>query len=103
MNEFFTWEYLGSFAGIVAFLTLFIQFTKMPLDRVWKLPTRLVLWVVALVLLLVVAYFNGGITPEKLALTLFNAVLVAWTAMGAYEGVISKFEKAFNDEEKPPG
>jgi uncharacterized membrane protein YqhA len=102
LENFFTWEYLGSFAGIVAFLTLFIQFTKMPLDKVWKLPTRFVLWFVAAILLLVVAYFNGGITPEKVVLTLLNAVLVAWTSMGAYESVVSKFVKA-TEEEKPPG
>lgn len=92
MNEFFTWDYLGSFAGVVVAVTLIIQFAKWPLDNVWKVPTRYVVWAVSYALLLVAAYFTVGVTLEKAVLSLFNAVLVAWTAMGAYEATFKKIE-----------
>jgi hypothetical protein len=115
MDKFFTWEFLGSFAGIILFLTLLIQFTKIPLDNLvfklfgksLRLKTRFVLWVVTVILLCITGYFVGGLTADKIAIIPFNAVLVTWTAMGAYESAstIKKIEALSTQGygKKPPG
>lgn len=100
-TEFFTWEYLGTVAGAVAFIVLFIQFTKVPLDHVVfklfgkeaRLPTRFVVWLLALIILLVAAYFTVNIAVDTIIRSIFNATLVAWTAMGAYEATFAKVEQ----------
>ncbi len=92
MNNFFTLDYLGTFAGIVAIITLIIQFTKMPLDRIWKIPTRFVVWVLSYILLVAVSILTDNFTAEMTVLNALNAVLVAWTAMGAYEVTFKKIE-----------
>jgi hypothetical protein len=112
MDKFFTWEYLGSLAGAVAVVLLIIQFTKVPIDRVilrifgqsFRLPTRLLVFLLALVILITAAYFLGTLTMETAVISIFNAVLVAWTAMGAYETTFSKIEKKSSTsvpEDKP--
>ena len=83
-----------------------VQLLKLPLDRVWKVPTRMVAYMVALVVLVLAQVFGGGITWDKLALCLINAVLVSLSAMAAYEVAIggvekSKIEDAAEGTDKP--
>ena len=84
-TEPFTWQALGTIAGCTAFALLFVQFIKAPLDKVWKIPTRLLVYVVCLVLMVASAAFGGGLTPENAALAIVNAVIPTLAAMGAYE------------------
>jgi hypothetical protein len=100
-TEYFTWEYLGSLAGAVAVIVLLIQFMKMPLDNLViklfgneaRLPTRLAVWLLAVIILITASYFTGNLTVNTAILALFNAILVAWTAMGAYEATFAKIER----------
>ena len=92
-TEPFTWEALGTIAGCTAFALLFVQLIKAPLDKVWKIPTRALVYVVCLILMLASATFNGGLTIESAALAVVNAVIPTLAAMGAYELVFAKLDK----------
>ena len=92
-TEPFTWQALGTIAGCTAFALLFVQLIKAPLDKVWKIPTRLLVYVVCLVLMVASAAFGGGLTPENAALAIVNAVIPTLAAMGAYEITFGRKEK----------
>lgn len=101
MKEYFTWEFLGTMAGVVAAVTLIVQFLKLPIDKVWKIPTRYIVFAISLLILFVVLYFTDVITPDKVALTILNAFVVAMASMGAYDVTFKKIEE--KKENKPPG
>ena len=85
-TEPFTWAALGTIAGCTAFALLFVQVIKAPLDKVWKIPTRALVYVVCLVLMLLSAVFSGDVfTWNTALLAAVNAVIPTLAAMGAYE------------------
>lgn len=94
-GEPLTWPYLATIAGATAATLLIVQFLKVPLDRVWKIPTRAFVYVIALVLLLGGTYFTTGLTVDTTFLTAVNAVIVALTAYGAYEVTFRKLEQKY--------
>lgn len=99
MNEYLTWEYLSSFAGIVAAVTLIIQFTKMPLDRIWKIPTRFVVLIISVALLFAVEWVTKGfVEPEKIILLLLNGIVVSMASMGAYEVTFKKYVESIQQK-----
>lgn len=75
----------GDDCGVHGFCVAVVQLIKAPLDKVWKIPTRLLVYVVCLVLMLASAAFDGGLTAENAALAVVNAVIPTLAAMGAYE------------------
>lgn len=84
MQEFFTWAMLGTYAGAVLATTLITQLIKEWLKSV---PTRIVSYVIALVVLLAAAAFNNALTLADGALCLFNAVIVSLAANGGFEAL----------------
>lgn len=96
ISDYLTWQFLGTMAGAVAATTLIVQFLKMPLDKVWKVRTRFVVYFIALIILFAVEFFTGKVTPERAALIILNAIIVATAAMGTYEATFK------NLENKPP-
>ena len=62
-----------------------MQYSKAPLDKIWKIPTRLYVYMIALVILLVAALFTGGLTLESGMLAVMNAFMVSMSAYGGYE------------------
>ena len=84
MQEFFTWAMLGTYAGAVLATTLITQLIKEWLKSV---PTRIVSYVIALVVLLAAAAFNNALTLAYGALCLFNAVIVSLAANGGFEAL----------------
>ena len=86
----FSWEYLATIAGATMATLIIVQLLKLPLDRVWKIPTRIVAYVIALILLLLATSFTAGLTWSTGLLTAVNAVIVALAAMGAYEITFAK-------------
>lgn len=96
-TEPFTWAQLATIAGATAAVLLIVQLLKLPLDRVWKIPTRIVVYIISLILLLLANLFTDGITLQGGILTAINAVIVALAAMGAYEVTFRKL-----DEKKQP-
>ncbi len=89
-GEPFTWAYLATIAGAAAFTLIFVQFFKVPLDRVWKIPTRVFAYIVALVVMLVATAFTTGLDIQTALLAAVNAIIAALTAYGAYEVTFSK-------------
>ena len=96
-TEPFTWAQLATIAGATAAVLLIVQLLKLPLDKVWKIPTRIVVYVISLIILLLATLFTDGITLQTGLLTAVNAVIVALAAMGAYEMTFRKL-----DEKKQP-
>ena len=92
VGEPLTWTYLATIAGAAAFTLLVVQFLKAPLDKVWKIPTRVFAYVVALVVMLVATAFTTGLTVDNALLVGVNALLAALSAYGAYEVTFGKIE-----------
>lgn len=88
----YDWTSLGTVAGATAATLMIVQLIKAPLDRLWKIPTRLVVYLIALVLMLVAQAFTGGLTWESGLLAAVNAAVVALSAYGAYEVTFKKIE-----------
>lgn len=88
----FTWEQLATIAGATAAVVLIVQFLKLPLDHIWKIPTRIVVYLIALLILLIATAFTTGLTPQNAILTAVNAFIVALSAMGAYELTFKKYD-----------
>ena len=86
----YDWTALASVAGATAFTLLVVQFIKAPLDKLWHIPTRVVVYVIAFATLLVAQVFTVGFTIDGLALTAVNAVIAGSAAMGAYELTFAK-------------
>ena len=89
----FTWEQLATIAGATLATLLIVQLLKLPIDKLWKIPTRIVVYVIALVILLLATWFTVGLTVQTGLLTAVNAVIVALAAMGAYELTFRKVDE----------
>jgi len=83
--EPFSWDYLATIAGATAATLLIVQLLKLPLDKIWKIPTRILVYFIALGLLLLATGFTIGLDWNSGILTAVNAVIVALAAMGSYE------------------
>lgn len=89
----FTWEQLATIAGATLATLLIVQLLKLPLDKVWKIPTRIVAYVISLIIVLLATHFTIGLTWSNVALSALNAVIVALSAMGAYELTFRKIDE----------
>ena len=96
----FSWEQLATIAGAALATMLIVQLLKLPLDKVWKIPTRIIVFLIAAAVMLLATYFTQGLTWNTALLTLLNAVIAALTAMGGYELTFKKIEekRALKDE-----
>ena len=85
MDEFFSWEMLGSFAGAAAATGIVTQAVK---GIFQKIPTQLVSYVIAVVILGVATTATGG-TPDWTgwALVPLNAVVVSLASNGGFEAI----------------
>lgn len=84
MNDFFTGEMLATFAGLVAAVSIIVQFTKSIIKKQFGDEfVRIYAFVVALVLTFIFAKTGQGI--ESTVLTIINAILVSIASFGAYE------------------
>ena len=88
-----TWAYLATIAGATAATLLIAQFMKFPLDRVWKIPTRLLVYLIALTILVVATAFTSGITLNSFLLAVLNAFIVALSAYGGYELTFARIDR----------
>ena len=87
-----TWEQLATIGGAAMATMLVVQLLKLPLDKVWKIPTRIIVFVIAFIILILATYFTQGLSWSTALLTVINAVIVALTAMGGYELTFKKLE-----------
>lgn len=89
-TEPFTWTYLATIAGAAAFTLVVVQLCKVPLDTVWHIPTRLLVYVICLLVMVAATHFTIGLTWENGLLAAVNAFIAALTAYGAYEVTFAK-------------
>ena len=89
----FDWDQLATIAGATVAVLLIVQLLKLPIDKIWKIPTRIVVYVIALIILLLATWFTVGLTVQTGLLTAVNAVIVALAAMGAYELTFRKVDE----------
>lgn len=88
----FSWEQLATISGAALATMLIVQLLKLPLDKVWKIPTRIVVFFIAAIVMLLATFFTKGLTADTALLTILNAVIAALTAMGGYELTFAKIE-----------
>ena len=88
-----TWEQLATIAGATLATLLVVQLLKLPIDKIWKIPTRIVAYVIALIIMLLSTHFTTGLTWNNAILAAVNAVIVALAAMGSYEITFGKLGK----------
>ena len=94
-----SWEQLATIGGAAMATMLIVQLLKLPLDKVWKIPTRIIVFVIAFIVLILATYFTTGLTWNTALLTVINAVIVALTAMGGYELTFKKVEERAANKE----
>ena len=92
-TEPFTWAYLVTIGGATVAVLLFVQVIKMPLDKIWKIPTKIVVYFVSLVVLLLATHFTTGLTVSDGFLAAFNALIVTAAAWGLYGVTFKKLDE----------
>lgn len=102
-TEPFTWKQLATIAGAAAMTLLIVQLLKLPIDKVWKIPTRIVVYIIALIIMILAQIFTDGLTVNTALLTVFNAVIVALSAMGAYEMTFRKIDMKIPEGDEESG
>ncbi len=95
MNDFFTPEFLATFAGLTTAVALIVQFTKSIVKRQFgDASVRIYAFVIALILTFIFAPAGWGV--QGIVLTIINAILVTLAAIGGYEIIADpKAEKQF--------
>ena len=94
-----SWDQLATIGGAAMATMLIVQLLKLPLDKVWKIPTRIIVFVISFFVLILATYFTQGLDWNIALLTVINAVIVALTAMGGYELTFRKLEQKKLDSE----
>ena len=92
-TEPLAWDQLATIAGATLATLLIVQLLKLPADKVWKIPTRIIAYVIALIIMLLSTHFTTGLTWNNAILAAVNAVIVALAAMGSYEITFGKLGK----------
>ena len=95
-SSFLDWESIATYGGAVALVVFIVQLLKLPLDKVWRIPTQYVVYVVSLAVLLLAQAFvptMGGLTWDSALLCVFNAVIVSLSAMSTYTVTIGRVEE----------
>ena len=93
-----TWAQLATISGAAMATMMIVQLLKLPLDKVWKIPTRIIVFVISFIILGLATYFTVGLNWSNALLTAINAVIVALTAMGGYELTFKKIEERQADK-----
>ena len=91
ITEFLSWEFLATFGGASVATGLVVQFTKAWVSKV--IPTEMWTYIVALVIMLVSAFFTGALTLSYGVLCVLNAMIVAMATKGGYDTVTSVMKK----------
>lgn len=88
----YTLDQIATIPGAIAATLLIVQYLKFPLDKVWKIPTRFLVLMIALLLLGGAQAMVRGLTWSDVPLVVINAFVVALAAMGAYEVSFKKLK-----------
>jgi len=92
VTDFMTWETLGTYAGALAMVLLLTQLTK-ELSFLKSVPTQILSYIFALIVIVPATYFINGLNMELLILCLFNAVIISIASNGGFTAIQKIFEK----------
>ena len=84
--EFFDWNMLGTYAGAAMAVGVITEIIK-DIPGVKKIPTQLMSYVLAFIVLICAMFFSGGFTAQGAGLAVFNAALVSLGANGGYAAI----------------
>ena len=98
--NFFDWAYLGTFAGALAAVALITQMIK-NLPGIKRIPTQLMSWLLAVVVLILAHAFGGTLDAQSAVLSLFNGAMVSLAANGGY-AALKRVMGGISDSDKPP-
>ena len=85
MDNYLTIESLSTIAGMVLVLNLLVQFLKPLIDKIKKVPTQYVVWVLALALSVIYQWIAGEFTVETIFVMIINTIVITLAAMKSYE------------------
>lgn len=98
----YTWSFLATMAGAAAGTLMIVQYLKDALDKLVVIPTRIFALVVAFLILLGAQAFTAGLSWPDVPLIAMNAVMVALSAIGAYDSAFAPKYATDYDEQEPP-
>jgi len=104
LKEFFTWNGLTTYTGLVLAVTLITQFIK-GVGFIDRIPTRFVSYVISIVVMNAALIFTASWTWSGFALAFLNAVIVSLASNGTHDGLADEIwwhihHKAANLEEE---
>ncbi len=84
MNEFLTWDMLGTFAGCLGATVILTEFLKKIFP---KIHPQIVSYVISLVILVCVKVVAGAFAWNDILLQVMNAAVVSLAANGGFDAV----------------
>jgi hypothetical protein len=84
--EFFDWTMLGTYAGAIMAVSVITEIIE-DIPGIKRIPTQLMSYVLAFIVLICAMFFSGSFTVEGAGLAAINAALVSLGANGGYEAV----------------
>lgn len=100
MEEFTDLGFLVTNAGAIIMVTLIVQFLKLPLDKLWRVPTRFIVFAITLILLFCIRALMGPVDGKMILLTVLNSVIVTLACMGTYEVTFKVLEENVEEKEE---
>ena len=98
-GDFVTWDVFGTYAGAVTMTTIITQFLK-KIPGIEKCNAQLLSFIVAVLLLVSTAVFNGSIEVEAIVMALINSVVVSLASNGAYDVIHGENSKEVKTDDK---
>jgi len=99
MNEFLTWQALTTQAGSLLATMTVTELLK-DIGFLRRLPTRLLSFFAALVLLLLATVFTSGLTVSCALIAPVNAAATALACNGTYDALVKKAKIGTSASEK---
>lgn len=84
MDTYLTWAEIGTISGCTVATALITQYVKSMFD---KMPTQLLSYIVALILIIGSSVFAGEITWESVCIAPINAIIVSLASNGSFDAV----------------
>lgn len=84
MNDFLTWQYVGTFIGMCFCTGMVTEFTK-ELPFVKKIPTKYFTAIIAFILLLFSNITGGTFNLINIPIIMLNSILICFTSTGGYD------------------
>lgn len=98
LKEFFTWNGLTTYSGLVLAVTIITQFLK-GVGFIDKIPTRFVSYVFAIIVMNLALLFTTGWTWSAFALSFLNAIVVSLAANGFHDALVEEIWWRVSDKE----